>query len=131
MERIGSKIRTAGADFRDNAAPHRALADDLWILLPELSFESLRERARFHHNAAVFYGSHGPGADLGRARDLFRQTLEHFVAHEEDGWRARALHNLATAIANKPILTPARRNAGRRSSLSSTHNATVRGARAA
>ena len=78
----------------------RALADDLWILLPELPFESLRERARFLHNAAVFYGSCGPAADLGRARELFRKTLEHFAAHEEDGWRARALHNLATAIGN-------------------------------
>jgi hypothetical protein len=48
----------------------------------------------------VFYGSPGPAADLGRARDLFRQTLEHFADHEEDGWRARALHNLATAIGN-------------------------------
>jgi len=29
VERLGSKIRTASADFRDNAAHHRALADEL------------------------------------------------------------------------------------------------------
>ncbi len=82
------------------AETSRALADDLWVLIPELSFKSAGARARFLHNAAVFYGSPGPSADLGRACALFQQTLGHFDTHAEDGWRARALHNLATAMGN-------------------------------
>jgi tetratricopeptide (TPR) repeat protein len=85
---------------RGDAEIARALADDLWEILPGLPFDSEAARARFFHNAAVFFGSPGPAADLSRARLAFRQTLGHFSAHAEDGWRARALHNLATAIAN-------------------------------
>ncbi len=65
-----------------------------------LAFDSAESRARFLHNAAVFYGSPGPAADLERARAGFGEALAHFAAHAEDGWRARALHNLATAISN-------------------------------
>jgi hypothetical protein len=80
----------------------RALADDLWRLLPELPFRSADDRARFLHNAAVFYGNPGPAADLGRARALFGAALEHFDEADEvrRDWRARAEHNLATAISN-------------------------------
>ncbi|MGE5412897.1 MAG: hypothetical protein ACM3NW_01885 [Syntrophomonadaceae bacterium] len=85
---------------RDDAALARALADDLWALLPALSFGTAEERARFFHNAAVFYGSPGPAADLDRARDAFAVALDHFAADDESGWRARALHNLATALSN-------------------------------
>lgn len=76
----------------------RALADDLWELLPTLPFFDDESRARFFHNVGVFYGSPGPGADLGRARRAFAEALEHFRAHDDAGWRARTLHNLATAI---------------------------------
>ncbi len=85
---------------RDDAALARALADDLWALLPALPFGAAEERARFFHNAAVFYGSPGPAADLARARDAFAVALEHFATDDETGWRARALHNLATALSN-------------------------------
>lgn len=85
---------------RGDAALARALADDLWALLPALSFGAAEERARFFHNAAVFYGSPGPAADLVRSRDAFAVALEHFAADDESGWRARALHNLATALSN-------------------------------
>lgn len=85
---------------RGDAETARALADDLWEILPGLPFDSAEARARFFHNAGVFFGSPGPLADLGRARSAFRESLDHFSAHAEDGWRARALHNLATAIAN-------------------------------
>lgn len=78
----------------------RALADDLWELLPGLAFGALEERARFFHNAAVFYGSPGPAADLARARRAFGEALAHFTADDESGWRARTLHNLATALSN-------------------------------
>ena len=78
----------------------RSLADDLWVCLPELHFPGAEERARFFHNAAVFYGSPGPAADLARARRLFDEALRHFAGGPDGGWHARALHNFATAIAN-------------------------------
>ena len=85
---------------QSDAPTARALAEDFWALLPELSFETPEARARFFHGAAVFFGSAGPAADLPRARSAFAAALAHFASHAEDGWRARALHNLATAIAN-------------------------------
>jgi hypothetical protein len=78
----------------------RLLADDLWDALPGFSFDSSAAEARFLHNVGVFYGSAGPAADLSRARACFGASLAHFAAHSEDGWRARALHNLGTAISN-------------------------------
>ena len=85
---------------RGEAGIARTLADELWELVPELSFDAAEERARFLHNAAVFFGSPGPAADLGRARQGFAAALDHFSAHAEDGWHARALHNLATSLSN-------------------------------
>ena len=76
------------------------LADDLWELLPGLPFGAAEERARFFHNAAVFYGSPGPAADLDRARRAFAVALAHFASDDDAGWRARALHNMATALSN-------------------------------
>ncbi len=93
--RAQEELREAG-----DADRARALADDLWELLPALRFPAEEERARFLHNAAVFYGSPGPAADLVRSRDLFRQALAHFGENDEGGWRARALHNFATALTN-------------------------------
>jgi tetratricopeptide (TPR) repeat protein len=78
----------------------RALADDLWDRLPALAFASAEGRARFVHNAAVFYGSPGPAADLERARRLFAEALGHFAGDPDGGWHARVLHNLATALSN-------------------------------
>ena len=78
----------------------RALADDLWELLPALPFFDDTARARFFHNVGVFYGSPGPAADLDRARRSFAEALDFFRVHDEAGWRARALHNLATAVAS-------------------------------
>ena len=85
---------------RGDAGLVRALADDLWELLPGLRFDAAEERARFFHNAAVFYGSPGPAADLGRARQAFGFALAHFARDDDGGWRARALHNMATALSN-------------------------------
>jgi tetratricopeptide (TPR) repeat protein len=85
---------------RGEASLARALADDLWAMLSELPFSAAEEKARFLHNAAVFYGSPGPGADLSRARELFGAALEHFANDPESGWHARALHNLATTLSN-------------------------------
>lgn len=85
---------------RGEAALARALADDLWEALPALPFGAAEERARFFHNAAVFWGSPGPAADLARARNAFAVALGYFAEDEESGWRARALHNLATALSN-------------------------------
>src|SRR5262249_35331278 len=78
----------------------RALADDLWRIVPTLSFESAEARARFFHNVAVFYGTPGPAADLSRSREAFAVALAHFSEHAEGGWRARALHNFASALSN-------------------------------
>ena len=78
----------------------RSLADDLWVCLSDLPFATPFDRARFLHNAAVFYGSPGPAADLDRARRLFAEALRQFEGDADGGWHARALHNLATAISN-------------------------------
>jgi tetratricopeptide (TPR) repeat protein len=83
-------------DGREDAV--RALAEDLWEILPTLPFFDDDARARFFHNVGVFYGSPGPGADLARARRAFGEALEVFREHDEGGWRARTLHNLATAV---------------------------------
>ena len=91
---------------RGEAGIARTLADDLWELVPQLSFGAAEERARFLHNAAVFFGSPGPAADLGRARQAFAAALDHFSAHAEDGWHARALHNLATSLSNLGAAAP-------------------------
>jgi len=86
------------SESRDDAS--RVLADDLWELIPALAFPGPEARARFLHNAAVFYGSPGPAADLERARRLFGDALGHFTEDGDGGWHARALHNLATALSN-------------------------------
>ena len=93
--RLQEELRDAG-----NAERARAFADDFAALLPGIAFSSEDERARFFHNAAVFFGSPGPAANLARARECFAVALEHFNAHEETGWRARALHNFATSLSN-------------------------------
>jgi tetratricopeptide (TPR) repeat protein len=85
---------------REEAATARVLADDLWSFLEELTFSSAEDRARFFHNAAVFFGSPGPAADLARAREGFSIALAHFREHEESGWHARVLHNFATSLSN-------------------------------
>ncbi len=92
----------AQEELRESGPPEvaRALAEDLWLLLDGLSFSSEAERARFRHNLAVFFGSAGPAADLGRARRLFAAALDHFSSDDDAGWRARAHHNFATALAN-------------------------------
>ncbi|HYT31969.1 MAG TPA: hypothetical protein VEO37_05200, partial [Thermoanaerobaculia bacterium] len=63
-------------------------------------FETEEAKARFFHNVAVFFGTPGPAADLSRAREAFAVALAHFSRHQETGWRARALHNFATALSN-------------------------------
>lgn len=83
-----------------DAAGARALADDLWDLLPQLALDPPATRAQFLHNAAVFYGSPGPAADLSRAREAFTAALKHFASDSDSGWHARALHNFATALSN-------------------------------
>jgi hypothetical protein len=83
-----------------DAEAARLLADDLWALLPRLPFAAAEDRARFFHNAGVFFGSPGPAADLARSRSAFAVALEHFADDSESGWHARVLHNLATALSN-------------------------------
>ncbi len=85
---------------RDEPETARALAEDLWALVGDLTFSSAEERARFFHNVAVFFGSPGPAANLARAREGFSIALAHFHDHEDTGWHARALHNFATSLSN-------------------------------
>src|SRR6266536_3157285 len=85
---------------RNDIDSARALAEDFWALLGDLSFDSEEERARYFHNAAVFFGTPGPGADLARARAGFSSALAHFRQHEESDWHARVLHNFATSLSN-------------------------------
>ncbi|MCA1611633.1 MAG: hypothetical protein LC780_12390 [Acidobacteria bacterium] len=100
--RAYSEWYRAQEELRDGGPPEvaRALAEDFWSLLDGLPFSSDVERARFRHNVAVFFGSAGPAADLGRARRLFAEALDHFSSDDDAGWRARAHHNFATALAN-------------------------------
>ena len=93
--RAQEELKQRGAE-----AAARALAHDLWEDLPSLRFDSADERARFFHNVGVFFGTPGPAADLGRARSALAEAVAHYAAPDETGWRARALHNLATAISN-------------------------------
>ncbi len=93
--RVQEELRATGP-----AGVARALAEDLWSARQALSFETETDRARFLHNLAVFFGSSGPAADLSRARELFGRALDHFSADDDGGWRARANHNFATALAN-------------------------------
>jgi len=95
--RLQEDLRDAGDAERARAS---ALADDFADLLPEIAFPSESERARFFHNAGVFFGSPGPAAGLARARECFAVALAHFDAHEESGWHARVLHNFATSLSN-------------------------------
>ena len=78
----------------------RALADDLWAFSAQLSFPAPVDRARFQHNLGVFFGTLGPASDLTRARSLFQNALAHFASDDDAGWRARTLHNFATALSN-------------------------------
>lgn len=85
---------------REDESTARALADQFWSTLPTIRFETEEAKARFFHNVAVFFGTPGPAADLARARAVFAVALDHFSQHQETGWRARALHNFATALSN-------------------------------
>ena len=85
---------------REGTETARALAEDLWSFVRELTFVSEEDRARFFHNVAVFFGTPGPAADLARAGEAFSAALAHFGEHDETGWRARVLHNSATALSN-------------------------------
>lgn len=87
-------------ESEDDADLSRALADDFWSLAPTLTFLSEEDRARFFHNAAVFFGSPGPAASLPRAREAFASALAHFAEHDDAGWHARVLHNFATSLSN-------------------------------
>lgn len=94
--RLQEELRDRG----DDAGLSRELADDLWRLAPNLTFPSEEDRARFFHNAAVFFGSPGPAASLPRAREAFAIALAHFSDHDDAGWHARVLHNFATSLSN-------------------------------
>jgi tetratricopeptide (TPR) repeat protein len=85
---------------REDGENSRALADDLWAFLRDLSFPEEEKRARFFHNVAVFFGSPGPAADPARARECFSAALAHFDEHDESGWHARILHNFGTSLSN-------------------------------
>jgi tetratricopeptide (TPR) repeat protein len=93
--RLQERLRDDGETARA-----RELAQELWDALPELTFGSDEERARFHHNVAVFFGSPGDAADLSRARQCFGVALDWWREHDDSGWHARVLHNFATALSN-------------------------------
>lgn len=93
--RLQERLRDEG-----EASRARELAEELWSVLPDLEFESGEERARFHHNVAVFFGSPGAASDLSRARQCFAVAMEWWREPEDSGWHARVLHNFATALSN-------------------------------
>ena len=108
--RLQERLRDEG-----DAARARDLAEELWDVLPELAFESGEDRARFHHNVAVFFGSPGEAADLSRARTCFAVAMDWWREPEDSGWHARVLHNFATALSNLGTTPPS----SRRRSISS------------
>jgi len=75
----------------------RALADDLWALVPELDGGLGEERGRFFNNLGAFFGTAGPAANLARAEACFALALEAWSGDEDR--RARALHNRGSALA--------------------------------
>src|SRR4051812_1034759 len=93
--RAQEELRESG-----EAEAARALADDLWDLLPSLPFFEDAARARFFHNVGVFSGSRGRGWALAGAGRSFAGALAHSRPHDESGWRARPPHTLATAVAS-------------------------------
>ena len=93
--RLQERLRDEG-----EASRARDLAQELWDVLPELAFESGEDRARFHHNVAVFFGSPGEAADLSRARKCFAVARDWWREPEDSGWHARVLHNFATSLSN-------------------------------
>jgi hypothetical protein len=96
--RAQEELRDAEGDREADIA--RALADDLWASLDELSFPTGDARARFLHNLGVFLGSPGPAADLERSRRVFLGAIEIFQAAGDGAWLARAQHNFATSVSN-------------------------------
>lgn len=93
--RLQERLRDEG-----EASRARDLAQELWDVLPELAFDSGEDRARFHHNVAVFFGSPGEAANVSRARTCFAVAMDWWREPEDSGWHARVLHNFATALSN-------------------------------
>lgn len=75
-----------------------ALADDLWDILSRRPAGSGDVEGRLWNNAGAFYGTPGPAASLERARSCFRRALA--VWGDDGEGRARALHNLGSALAS-------------------------------
>jgi tetratricopeptide (TPR) repeat protein len=76
----------------------RALADDLWRMLPGFEHRLGGDRGRFFNNLGAFFGTPGPAADLARAEECFARALEAWSGDPER--RARALHNRGSALAS-------------------------------
>jgi tetratricopeptide (TPR) repeat protein len=88
--RVQSELAQAGEN-----ALCAALADDLWELLAARPADD--GEGRLWNNAGAFYGTPGSAASLERARECFRRALAIWENDEEK--RARALHNLGSALA--------------------------------
>ena len=95
--RLQEELRSRDTDLS------RALADDFWSRLAEIERAVSRfpadDRARFFNGAGAFFGSPGPAADLARARECFRRVLLEWTKEHDPDSHARALHNLASAVA--------------------------------
>jgi len=75
-----------------------ALADDLWEVLSERPEGEGGVEGRLWNNAGAFYGTPGPAASRARARTCFRRAPGAWGSDGEG--RARALHNLGSALAS-------------------------------
>jgi tetratricopeptide (TPR) repeat protein len=88
--RVQSELAQAG-----ETALCAALADDLWELLAARPADEIE--GRLWNNAGAFYGTPGSAASLERAQECFHRALAVWENDEEK--RARALHNLGSALA--------------------------------
>ena len=88
--RVQSELAQAGEN-----ALCAALADDLWELLSARPADDVE--GRLWNNAGAFYGTPGSAASLERARECFRRAIA--IGKDDEEGRARALHNLGSALA--------------------------------
>jgi len=97
LRRWHADLSNLAARGEAGAGPARALADAIWDRAGRFEFADPDLRARFFNGLGALLGSPGPAADLDRARRCFSIALA--IWRDAGDARARALHNLGSALA--------------------------------